>query len=235
MDTSDPYGLWDAAYVLGSLPAAQRREYEQHLSGCSTCQHQVAALSGMQTLLALCRAENAAAAAPADDAPSPVVAPLYAGLAAHLARRRRRFTLAAAAASIILAGTTAAITTGINSGTTPPSSAVSSASSSVPLAFVGTSPRGLTATGTLSSYPWGTQISWHCNYAQGAAYAGDPAGQDYVLVMVSAAGAETTVASWTAGPGSEVTPAAATATPAQSIARLDIRDSSGATLLSAAP
>ena len=235
MDTSDPYALWDAAYVLGSLPAVHRREYEQHLSGCSACQQQVAALSGMPTLLALSLAENAEAAAPADDATTLGVVPHYAGLAAHLARRRRRFTLAAAAAAVILAGTTAAITTGIVSGTALPPSAVSSASSSVPLTFAGTSPRGLSATGTLFSYPWGSQISWHCSYAPASAYAGDPAGQDYVLVMVTAAGVETTVASWTAGPGTEVTPTAATGTPAQSIARLDIRDSNGATLLSAAP
>ncbi|ALO67073.1 hypothetical protein AS189_11910 [Arthrobacter alpinus] len=233
METSDSYALWDAAYVLGSLPAAQRREFEQHLSTCSSCQRQVAALSGIPTLLARNGAENAEAFAVA-----PAVAghvPLYAGLADQLARRRRRFTVALAAAAIIVAGTTAAITTGLNSSTAPPPSAVSSASSSVSLTFAGTSPQGLTATGTLSSYPWGTQISWRCRYAPAAQYAGDPAGQDYSLVMVSASGVETTVASWTAGPGSEVTPTASTGTPAQSIARLDIRDSGGATLLSAAP
>lgn len=235
METSDSYALWDAAYVLGSLPAAQRREFEQHLSTCSSCQRQVAALSGMPTLLALNREENAEGFTPTHEATLPESVPLYAGLAAQLARHRRRFTVAMAAAAIILAGTTAAITTGLNSGTAPPPSAVSSATSSVSLTFAGTSPQGLSATGTLSSYPWGTHISWHCRYAAAAQYPGDPAGQDYVLVMVSASDVETTVASWTAGPGSEATPTASTSTPAQSIARLDIRDSSGATLLSAAP
>ncbi|MDD0858003.1 zf-HC2 domain-containing protein [Arthrobacter alpinus] len=124
METSDSYALWDAAYVLGSLPAAQRREFEQHLSTCSSCQRQVAALSGIPTLLARNGAENAEAFAVA-----PAVAghvPLYAGLADQLARRRRRFTVALAAAAIIVAGTTAAITTGLNSSTAPrrPPSAV---------------------------------------------------------------------------------------------------------------
>lgn len=59
----------------------------------------------------------------------------------------------------------------------------------MPLTFTGTSPRGLSATGKLSSYSWATQISWHCSYAPASDYSGDPAGQDYVLVMVTAANA----------------------------------------------
>lgn len=59
--------------------------------------------------------------------------------------------------------------------------------------------------------------------------------QNYVLVVVSDAGLETTVASWTAGPGSDVSPTAATGTPASAIARLEIRDSKGSTLLSVVP
>ncbi|MHA7175903.1 hypothetical protein ACX80D_04555 [Arthrobacter sp. Sr24] len=90
-----------------------------------------------------------------------------------------------------MAGTTAAITTEIISSTAPPSLAVSSASPSMPLTFAGTLPRGHSATGKLSSYSWGTQISWHCSYAPASDYSGDPAdpaGQDFVLVMVTAAG-----------------------------------------------
>ena len=28
----DPYAMWDAAYVLGSLSGAERREFEAHLA-----------------------------------------------------------------------------------------------------------------------------------------------------------------------------------------------------------
>ena len=35
--TEDEYRDWDASYVLGALPADQRLEYEQHLSGCAAC------------------------------------------------------------------------------------------------------------------------------------------------------------------------------------------------------
>src|SRR5262245_29684543 len=41
------YAMWDAAYVLGSLSPADRREFEAHLSGCPFCGQAVAELSGM--------------------------------------------------------------------------------------------------------------------------------------------------------------------------------------------
>ncbi len=33
----DEYALWDAAYVLGSLSCADRREFEEHLNTCASC------------------------------------------------------------------------------------------------------------------------------------------------------------------------------------------------------
>ena len=37
MTNADPYAMWDAAYVLGSLSSAERREYEAHLVTCRQC------------------------------------------------------------------------------------------------------------------------------------------------------------------------------------------------------
>ncbi len=45
------YATWDAAYVLGSLSPADRREYEAHLSVCPLCSQSVGELSGMPALL----------------------------------------------------------------------------------------------------------------------------------------------------------------------------------------
>src|ERR1700730_2998309 len=45
------YAMWDAAYVLGSLSAADRREFEQHMAQCPACREAVAELSGMPGLL----------------------------------------------------------------------------------------------------------------------------------------------------------------------------------------
>ena len=49
----DRYATWDAAYVLGSLSSAERREYEAHLETCDRCRAAVAELSGMPALLGL--------------------------------------------------------------------------------------------------------------------------------------------------------------------------------------
>ena len=236
MNGLDPYFLWDAAYVLGSLSAAQRREYEPHLSRCPACQRQVAELSGMPGLLALLREEERPMLVAENPGTASAPAPLYAGLAARVARRRRRFSLAAAAAAIVLAGSTAAITAGLTSGAATVPSAIGSASVTSPLTFTGdASASGLAATGSLASYSWGTQISWRCSYVADSRYTGQRGKQEYVLVMVSTGAPDTAVASWTAGPGSVVAPTAATSLPVHSIARLDIRDSTGATLLSAVP
>src|ERR1700754_93465 len=48
---SHDYATGDAAYVLGSLSAADRREYEAHLSVCPFCNQAVSELSGMPALL----------------------------------------------------------------------------------------------------------------------------------------------------------------------------------------
>ncbi len=49
----DPYATWDAAYVLGSLSADDRREYEAHMSLCRNCRDVVADLSVIPAWLAL--------------------------------------------------------------------------------------------------------------------------------------------------------------------------------------
>jgi len=47
------YSTWDAAYVLGSLSANDRREFEAHMGGCTSCRDAVTKLSGMPAVLAL--------------------------------------------------------------------------------------------------------------------------------------------------------------------------------------
>lgn len=48
---SDDYPRWDAAYVLGSLSSADRREFEAHLSTCPSCREGVTELSVIPALL----------------------------------------------------------------------------------------------------------------------------------------------------------------------------------------
>ena len=41
---------WDAAYVLGALSGAEKREFEAHLATCPRCSAAVAELSGIPAL-----------------------------------------------------------------------------------------------------------------------------------------------------------------------------------------
>jgi carotenoid cleavage dioxygenase-like enzyme len=47
------HAQWDAAYVLGALSDADRREFEAHMVGCSSCRNAVTDLAGMPPLLSL--------------------------------------------------------------------------------------------------------------------------------------------------------------------------------------
>ena len=51
MGDNDRYATWDAAYVLGSLSAADRREFEAHMATCAGCREAVGDLSGVPALL----------------------------------------------------------------------------------------------------------------------------------------------------------------------------------------
>ena len=51
IEDSHRYAMWDAAYVLGSLSAVDRREFEAHMSACPACREDVAQLSGVPALL----------------------------------------------------------------------------------------------------------------------------------------------------------------------------------------
>ncbi len=52
------YGMWDAAYVLGSLSESDYREFETHLDNCPLCQDAVSELSEMPAVLSLLDQED---------------------------------------------------------------------------------------------------------------------------------------------------------------------------------
>ena len=105
----DPYAMWDAAYVLGSLSGHERREFEAHLATCPRCRAAVAELSGIPALLAQLDAEEVEALDdPAAEAP-PLRPEVLDTLLQKVEWRRRRtrrlsvITLAAAAAVVVVA------------------------------------------------------------------------------------------------------------------------------------
>ena len=106
---SDRFATWDAAYVLGALSPAERREYEEHLAGCPACQAAVSELAGLPGLLAQVPPEDAAllAAAPARGARRRSAAGPAgpdAGEASSARRLDRALVGAAAALVLVLAG-----------------------------------------------------------------------------------------------------------------------------------
>ncbi|MGY0502250.1 zf-HC2 domain-containing protein [Nocardia sp. FBN12] len=109
-DLADEYSTWDAAYVLGSLGAAERREYETHLLTCPQCQQAVAELSGMPGMLALVDRDIALSMIESPEPVAPQVPDLIPALAAAAERRRKRrrwvgvgSAVAAAAAAVAIA------------------------------------------------------------------------------------------------------------------------------------
>src|SRR4051794_5355249 len=103
----DPYEEWDAAYVLGALSPAERREYETHLRDCERCSAAVADLAAVPPLLARVPASEALALLEEDrPEPEPIPDPLPHLLAAvRTRRRRRRFWLAGVGVALAAAVT----------------------------------------------------------------------------------------------------------------------------------
>jgi anti-sigma factor RsiW len=102
---SDPYRDWDAAYVLGALSPAERREYEGHLGCCVACAAAVASFAGMPGILSVVPRETSVELLE----PASPRASLVPGLvrAVRDSRRRGRARVAAALAGAALAGAVA--------------------------------------------------------------------------------------------------------------------------------
>ncbi len=143
MGDNHRYAMWDAAYVLGSLSASDRREFEAHMAGCPACREAVADLSGVPALLSQLDREEVAAidesgrtagSLPATPEMSPELLP---SLLATVRWRRRRTRVAtwvasSAAAAVLGIG----VLVGVQGYTSTPAQQVTA--SSQPMAQVGT-------------------------------------------------------------------------------------------------
>jgi anti-sigma factor RsiW len=207
------YATWDAAYVLGSLSAGDRREFEAHLAGCPACREAVAGLSGVPALLSQLSRDDVAAI---DQSSASQVSPqLLPSLLDTVHRRRRRIRIttwaASAAAAVVLGvgvlvGVHAYVTTYTQPTTT----------SAQPMAQVGTTL--LTSTISVSSQHWGTSINLQC-----FCLAPPDAHHDTLaLVVVGRDGSQTRLATWVAAPGRTASPAGSIATPIDQIASVRV-------------
>jgi anti-sigma factor RsiW len=216
----DEYAMWDAAYVLGSLSSAERREFEAQMADCPLCRSAVGELNGMPGLLSqLDRGELAAI----DEADRRSVGPLppdelLPSLLAKVSWRRRRsrivtWTAGAAAAAVLAIGVlVGAAGHSPTSVPTPPQASVAVQ----PIAQVGTNM--LASTVSLSSQQWGTFISMNCVCLA-------PLNSDHdtlAMVAVGRDGSHTRLATWVANPGHTAAPAGSISTPVGQIASVQV-------------
>jgi anti-sigma factor RsiW len=218
MDGYHRYAMWDAAYVLGSLSAGDRREFETHMADCPACRQVVVEISGMPAMLSQFDGNDIAASngsGHASEVPamsSQVLASLLA--AVHWRRRRTRlmtWTMSAAAAVVL----TIAVAVGIQ-GRFPTSPPPQTTLSALPMAQVATTM--LASTVALSGQQWGTYITlkFVCLAALDAHH------DTVALVVVGRDGSRTRLATWVAIPGHTAMPTGSISTPINQIAAVQV-------------
>jgi anti-sigma factor RsiW len=221
--TGDPYAQWDAAYVLGSLSSADRREFEAHMSGCPSCRKAVGELSGMPALLSRIDHDEAAAIDESESGAAPPLNPrVLTSLLEKVGRRRRRrrlatWTAGAAAAAVLVAGAVVAMQS------QPVAPVAPYAASSATMTPAGSTE--LTSTVTIIGQGWGTRIEMNCSYEKlpnGTPHDGDEAGDNLAMVVVGRDGSHSRLATWVAVPGVTATPSGSTSMPVDHIAAVQI-------------
>jgi len=253
----DKVAQWDAAYVLGALSPADRREFEEHLASCSACQAAISELAAIPGLLAQVSPADAAMLSMAVDNQAghgESVTPIggEAGLVdtgvleaelvdagppssllpkmiKEAARARRRRILVA------VAGIAAAVIVVI--------SGVAIASGLIPLrpesphrvAFSQVVPSAITAVADVIPGTDGTQIKVECVYAE----VDDPrpggGHETYSIIVVDRAGRATEIKEWPATPNKLMRPSGMTPLQMSQIADLEIRESNSDEVLLRAP
>jgi anti-sigma factor RsiW len=220
-EDSHEYATWDAAYVLGSLSPADRREFEAHLSGCPLCTQAVAELSGMPALLS--KLDSQTVAAINDQTAEPPMAPnLLPSLLSAVRRRRHRsrlMTWSSSAAAAVLLAIGVFVGVANHSLTSPPVQTAQpphASASALPMDQVGT--KALASTVSLSSQNWGTVIDLRC-VCLAPVYAHH---DKLAMVVVNRDGTHTQLATWVADPGHTATPAGSISTPVNQIASVQV-------------
>lgn len=212
------YATWDAAYVLGSLSPADRREYETHLTECPSCRQAVAELSGMPALLSKLDSDTVASVnegAQFTDAP-PNLLPSLLSTVRQRRRRSRLATWSASAAAAAVLGIGVFVGVPGLTGHSPTSVPPQAISSALPMGQVGTT--ALASTVSLSSQRWGTFIDLRC-VCLAPVYAHH---DRLAMVVVNRDGSRTQLATWVAEPGHTATPAGSISTPSDQIAAVQV-------------
>lgn len=216
----DRFATWDAAYVLGSLSSAERREYEAHLETCDRCRAAVADLSGMPALLAMLDLADVEAL---DAHPEPP--PLRPEVRQQVLdkvrwrRRRSRWLMSAAvglAAAVLAVGVVVAIRPdlmGLQTGTT------TTTAQQLPMKKLVDTP--FSATVALNEFAWGTRIDMACTYGDWSGGESPPPA-NLGMVVVGRDGTHAQVATWLGMSGATALPSGNTPLPRSEIAAVQL-------------
>lgn len=224
--SSDQYATWDAAYVLGSLSPAERREFEGHLRTCPNCQDAVGDLAGMPGLMGLLTHEDLESIDRLDThggAVPPIRPEVLDTLVDTVRRRRRRTRLlawsggCAAAAAAVAVGLFLTLRPATIAPTPPPREGAPA------LAMAAVKPSPVTATVTLVSRSWGTAIEMDCTYgAEPAAAKQDDDVDTLAMVAIGRDGSSARLATWLAHTGVLASPTGSTSLSIGEIASVEV-------------
>jgi hypothetical protein len=218
----DRYVTWDAAYVLGSLTSAERREYEGHLETCDRCRSAVADISGIPALLAMLSPDEVRAL---DEQPEPP--PLRPEVLDNVLtkvrwrRRRTRWLTTAAvgvAAAVVAVGTVVALRPEIMGW----EHASQQQASGPTMEMTKMAPTPFSATVSLTAFTWGTRIDMACTYGNWTSGDGGVPPSNLGLVVVGRDGTRTQVATWLGLSGATALPSGNTAMPMDQIAAVQL-------------
>jgi hypothetical protein len=216
---TDRFLDWDAAYVLGALSPAERREFEQHLAECPACQRAVSELAGIPGLLAQVSPEDAAllsigAADVINDPPATLFPRLI--ISARSRRRRLWLTLGAIAAALVLVagGLGVLVTRGVLPlGPQTP----------YRLAFTPVAPSAITAVVDVIPRRDGTTLAVECQYGESNEPTSGMAYATYEIWVRDRAGRDSEVKSWPAKPNRVMRPEAVSPLRSWQISTVQIR------------
>ncbi|MEU0495322.1 zf-HC2 domain-containing protein [Mycobacterium sp. NPDC006124] len=216
----DGYATWDAAYVLGALSSAERREFETHLLTCDRCRAAVAELSGMPALLGLLDEDDVRGLDGDRPEPPPLRDEVLASVLDKVKWRRRRSrwlttTSVAVAAALLAVGLVVVVRPelmGLRSGDDRPVAQ---------LEMTKLAPTSFSATVGLTGFAWGTRIDMACTYGQWSG-GSDAKPSNLGMVVVGRDGSRTQVATWLGLAGATALPSGNTPMPKDRIASVQL-------------
>jgi hypothetical protein len=231
----DKFAQWDAAYVLGALSPAERREFEEHLASCPSCQAAVSELAALPGLLAQLSPDDAAMLSMADEtlaesAETPALSAaqsdvieqgpppsLLPKMIKKVRTRRRRMVAAiagiAAAVLLVIGGLAVA------AGLLP-----LRPDSPERVAFSQVVPSAMIAVADVIPGQNGTEIKVECQYGEVNEPTPGAGHETYSIVVVDRSGNASEIKEWPATPNKLMRPSGTTPLRISQIADLEIRE-----------